>query len=157
MGESAILTLWGDFDPAGHGFAQAGPYDITGDAEWAAGAVNDFANLLFFSTGWGTLGSGNSITAIQNLQLSELFNPAYRDENPILLYSIEWTPDRYEGQFATITNNAPDAHIYIDAVGHSVLYAGDPECGSVTFQVLPAPGGLSLVGLALLATHRRRR
>ncbi len=157
VGESAVLTLWAGFSPTRHGFAQAGPYDITGDAEWGAGTVDSFTNRLFFSAGAGTLGSDNAITAIQNLQLCRLFNPGYRGENPILLYSIEWTPDRYEGQFATISNGAPDAHIFINAAGTSVLHSGEPGTGQVTFQVLPAPSGVALLGPALLALHRRRR
>jgi hypothetical protein len=156
-GESALLTLWGSFDVPNHGFSQAGPYDITGDAEWAGGTVDAFTNLLFFSVGYGTLGTGNGITAIENFQLNELFNSDYKDANPIPLYSIEWTPDRYAGQFATITNGAPDAYIYTNELGSSVLYAGDPDCGPFTFQVLPAPGSLALLGLGALMTHHRRR
>lgn len=156
VGESAHLALWASFDPINHGFSQAGPYNITGDAEWANGTVDAFNNLLFLIYGYGTLGSGNNIAGIENFQLNELFNPGYRDENPIQLYSIEWTPDRYAGQFATITNNAPDAYIYTNGLGSSVLYSGDPDCGPFTFQVLPAPGGLALLGIAMLTLHPRR-
>jgi hypothetical protein len=156
-GESAILKLWGSFDPINHGFAQAGPYDITGDTEWANGTVDAFSNDLFFSVGFGTLGAGNSITGIENFQLNELFNSGYRDENPIQVYTIEWTPDRYEGQFATITNSSPDAYVYTNDLGASELYTGDPDCGAITFQILPAPGGMAVFGLGLLTCGCLRR
>lgn len=157
VGESASLTLWASYDPDNHGFAQAGPYDITGDTEWADGTIDVFNNLLYFIRGFGTLGSGNSITSIENFQLIGMFNPDYNSANPIPLYSIEWTPDRYEGQFATITNDAPDAYIYKNDLGNSDLYTGDPDCGPFTFQVLPAPGSMAVLGLALLMFNSKRR
>lgn len=157
VNESARLTLWVGFDPPNHGFAQGGPYDIVGDAEWAAGSIAHFDNLLFFVTGFGTVGAGNSITNVESFQLAEFFNPDYNADNPIPLYFIEWTPGRYAGQFVTITNGSPDGFIYTNDLGSSVPYAGDPSCGSFTFQVVPAPGSVALVGIAAFATLRRRR
>ena len=111
-GESALLTLWAGFDPPNHGFAQAGPYDIRGDAEWSAGSIDDFENLLFFQSGFGTLQADNSITDIHNFQLPQFFNPDYDNSNPIDLFTIQWTPNTYKWVFATLDNGAPDVQLF---------------------------------------------
>ncbi len=155
-GAQAYLTLWAAFDPPNHGFAQAGPYTISGNAEWQAGTVFGHDNRLWFTSGHGDLNPDESITGVENFQLPELFNTDYIADNPILLYSIWWAPDRYEGQWVTVSNGAPDAFIYTNAFGSSVLYQGSCA-GTITFQVVPTPGCLTLLALGGLAGTLRRR
>jgi|GEM_PF-1724576 len=154
-GAQAYLTLWAQFDPPNHGFAQAGPYTISGDAEWQAGTVFGHDNRLWFLSGHGDLNPDESITGVENFQLPELFNTDYVADNPVLLYSIWWQPDRYQNQWVTITSGAPDAYIYTNDFGSSLLHHGTCA-GTYTFQVIPTPGCLGLLAACLLAGVPRR-
>jgi len=152
---SAILSLYATMDPAATGFAGS-IYDVTGDAEWAAGTVDSYDNLLDALTDDGTLGGDNNITGIESFQLPPLFNPLFDGSNPIKIYSVTWTPASYAGQTVNVadTNHLND-DVYLDDFGSSVGYDG--VYGSATFTVAPAPASVALLGLGGLLAGRRRR
>jgi hypothetical protein len=128
-GESALLTLSMAFDPPqpqlGGMFAQAGPYDILGNAAWAAGAVDARENYLDDASDSGTLDGFNNILAIDNFQYALMFDVDYDDSNPIDLFFIRWTPEGYQPATVTLNNGGPDTWIYTDQFGNWLLYGGE--------------------------------
>lgn len=155
-GESAVLTMFAEMDPMQVGFAGA-IYGIGGDADWQAGAIGSYQNLVdSLNTGPGTLGAGNFITNIQNFQLPPFFNPNFDASNPIALYKIVWTPADYTPKnvgFGSIDHVNFD--VYTDDFGTSTGYQGDVYSGLI--KVIPAPASAALLGLGGLVGVRRRR
>jgi MYXO-CTERM domain-containing protein len=157
-GESALLTLWAAFDPPqpqdGGMFAEAGPYDIVGDARWGQGVVHEYDNLLDEATGEGILGEGNRISEVEHFQYAVVWDTDNDERNPIPLYFIRWAPPDDAQGTVTLDNGGPDALIYTDPYGITARYAG--AGGAVSFEVVPAPASAA-VGLAALALATRRR
>jgi len=154
-GESALLNMYATVAPAKTGFAGS-IYDITGGANWATGTVTSYVNGLKALTDDGTLQANGDITGIEIFQLPPLFNPLFDASNPIKLYSITWTPADYAARSVSVGDtNHLNNDIYIDNFGSSVSYTG--VTGSATFNVVPAPSALALLGLGGLAAGRRRR
>ncbi|MBK7405422.1 MAG: PEP-CTERM sorting domain-containing protein [Phycisphaerales bacterium] len=157
VGESAVLTLKGTMAPGKTGFAGS-IYDIAGDAEWSAGVVNAYTNMLKALTDDGDKQANNSITGIESFQLPPLFNPNFDASNPVTLYKITWTPSAYAGQTVTVGDtNHLNNDVYTDTFGSSVSYTG--VAGKASFNVanVPAPASLALIGLGGLVAGRRRR
>lgn len=159
-GERAVLTLWAFMDPdqSGNQGGYAGSiFDIAGDPEeWQRGTVHRYENLVdSVNTGPGDLNADNSIRGIESFQLPVFFNPHFDPSNPIAIYRIEWTPAHYRWRQVQVwSGNHQNASVYVDTFGTSVEY--DPVDWVFTMQVVPAPGGLALLGVGLVASRRRR-
>jgi MYXO-CTERM domain-containing protein len=156
-GESALLTLSASMDPApAVGFAGS-IYDILGTSNWATGSVDSYENLVdSLATGPGTLGGNNDITGIEAFQLPPFFNAEYNGDNPIALYAITWTPADYTARTVAVADaNHQNNDVYTDDFGTSEGYDGVD--GAASFQVVPAPASMALLGLGGLVATRRRR
>lgn len=154
-GERAVLTLWSSCH-MGYGFAQS-LYDITGDAAWQGnGFIVASVNLVDnLQMGPGTPGVGNSITGIDSNQLPALFNPNFIADNPIAIYQIEWEPQASGSYSATVTSNHTTHMWYSDSFG--TAFSCSPGAATGTFQMIPAPGALALVGVTCMGAAARRR
>lgn len=154
-GESAVMTMYAQMNPGETGFAGS-IYAIGGDADWAAGTLVSYDNLLDDLTDDGTLGAGNTITGIESFQLPPLFNPFFDASNPIALYSLVWTPADYGSRTVTFgSTNHLNFDVYTDTSGTSVAYTGEVFPGLI--KVIPAPASMALLGLGGLLGVRRRR
>jgi hypothetical protein len=154
-GESALLTMTGTMDPGATGFAGS-IFDIVGVSNWDTGTVDVYENHLDALTGPGDLQGNNDILTIEAFQLPPLFNPDFDASNPITLYSITWTPADYTARTVTVGDtNHLNNDVYTDDFGTSVPYDG--VAGQATFDVVPAPASLALLGLGGLVAGRRRR
>jgi hypothetical protein len=154
-GESALLTLTGTMDPGATGFAGS-IYEIIGQSNWDTGTVDSFENMLDDLTGPGVLQGNNDITAIESFQLPPLFNPNFDASNPITLYQITWTPSDFTARTVSVGDrNHLNNDVYTDDFGSSVAYTGVE--GTATFEVVPAPASIALMGLGALVAGRRRR
>lgn len=158
-GESALLTLALSFDPRqdqfGGMFGDAGPYDILGNAPWAAGHIEEFDNLVDDLGVPGVLDGENYIREIENFQYAVVWDTDNDTRNPIDLYFIRWTPAVYEPAIVTLDNGGPDAWIYTDPYGERLLYTG--QGGAVSFSVVPAPATAALAAIGAASWRRRRR
>ena len=155
-GESAVLTLWAAMDPApAVGFAGS-IYDIMGGANWDTGTVDSYENLVdSLGTGPGALQGNGDIMGIEAFQLPPFFNPSYDASNPIALYAITWTPADYTARTVEVADaNHLNNDIYTDDFGTSAGYDG--VNGAASFNVVPAPASLALLGLGGLVARRRR-
>ena len=159
-GEDALLTMYAtmDVDHSGNGGGYAGSiFDILGVSNWDTGTVTSYINLVdSLGNGPGTLAGNGDITGVDSFQLPFDFNNSFDNANPIAIYSITWTPDNYNARTVNLTSaNHANFSVYTNASGVSVEYTGDVQAGS--FQVVPAPASLALLGLGSLAIGRRRR
>jgi MYXO-CTERM domain-containing protein len=154
-GESAVLTMYAAMDPGAVGYAGS-IFDILGTGNWDTGSVDSFANLVdSLATGPGDLQGNNDITGIESFQLPPFFNPSFNAANPVAIYAITWTPNDYSNRTVSLTSaNHANFSVYTDTFGTSVEYTGDVRGGS--FQVVPAPASLALLGLGGLVARRRR-
>ncbi|MCC7387460.1 MAG: hypothetical protein IT431_01700 [Phycisphaerales bacterium] len=154
-GESAVLTLWAQWDPRQIGYAGS-IFDIVGNADWQLGTISNYENLVdSLDTGPGTLHGDNSITGIQSFQLPPLFNPQFRDDYPLAIYRLEWTPQEYEVYWVEFTSaNHLHGSVYTNDFGSSEEYQLEVLGGRIV--VVPGPGGLAVLGVAGLAGARRR-
>jgi hypothetical protein len=154
-GESALLTMTGAMDPGATGFAGS-IFDIKGVSNWDTGSVDAYENMLDALTGPGALQANNDITGIEAFQLPPLFNPNFDASNPVTLYKITWTPSDYSSRTVEVGDtNHLNNDVYTDTFGTSVPYQG--ITGLASFQVVPAPASLALLGLGGLVAGRRRR
>ncbi len=153
-GESAMLSMWAAMDPGATGFAGS-IYDIIGTANFDTGTVDVFDNLLDALTDDGTLGGNNDITGVESFQLPPLFNGEFVADNPIELYNITWTPNDYSNRTVTGGTSHINFDVYTDDFGTSQSYAGDVS--GFSFDVVPAPASVALLGLGGLVAARRRR
>ncbi len=154
-GESALLTMIGTMDPGATGFAGS-IYDIVGVSNWDTGTVDAYENHLDALTGPGNLQGNNDILTIESFQLPPLFNPDFDASNPITLYSITWTPSDYTARTVEVGDtNHLNNDVYTDTFGTSVPYTG--VSGVASFNVVPAPASMALLGLGGLIAGRRRR
>jgi len=154
-GESALLTMKGSMSPSATGFAGS-IFDIVGTSNWATGSIDSYENMLDALTGPGNLQGNNDITGIEAFQLPPLFNPNFDASNPVTLYKITWTPNDYSARTVQFGDtNHLNNDVYTDTFGTSVGYSGVPGSGS--FNVVPAPASMALLGLGGLVAGRRRR
>ncbi len=154
-GEAALLTLRATMAPTpAVGFAGS-IYDIIGGTNWTTGSLSNLTNLVdSLATGPGTL-NGNNIMAIEAFQLPPFFNPNYNASNPIAIYSLKWTPADYTSRTVVVTDaNHLNNDVYVDTFGGNASYTG--VAGSASFNVVPAPASLALLGLGGLVARRRR-
>jgi len=154
-GESALLTMTGSMDPGATGFAGS-IYDVVGVSNWDTGAVASYTNHLKDLTDDGQLQGNGNILAIESFQLPSAFNPNFDASNPITLYSITWTPNDYTARTVEVGDgNHLNNDVYTDNFGTSVSYTG--VAGVASFNVVPAPASMALLGLGGLVAGRRRR
>jgi MYXO-CTERM domain-containing protein len=154
-GESALLTMVGTMDPGATGFAGS-IYEVRGVSNWDTGAVASYTNHLKDLTNDGVLQANGDILAIESFQLPSAFNPNFDASNPITLYSITWTPNDYSNRTVEVGDaNHLNNDVYTDNFGTSVSYTG--VTGGASFQVVPAPASMALLGLGGLVAGRRRR
>jgi len=154
-GESALLTMSARMDPAAAGFAGS-IYDIIGGANWDTGSVDSYVNRLNELTDNGALQANGDILLIESFQLPSAFNGNFVSDNPIELYYITWTPADYSARTVSVGDaNHLNNSVYTDGFGTSVEYSG--VAGSASFDVVPAPASMALLGLGGLVAGRRRR
>ncbi|MBK7404347.1 MAG: hypothetical protein IPJ41_06840 [Phycisphaerales bacterium] len=155
-GEVAILTVWSTCTSPALGFAES-LYSIAGDTNWQNnGTITSYDNLLDTITNDGTLGAGNTVTAIDSFQLPPFFNPSFDISNPIVLYQLVWTPTLGGNYAVSVTSTHTTHDWYSDSFG-TTFSCAPPYSPTITFQVVPAPGACAALGLsALLGTRRRR-
>jgi hypothetical protein len=153
---------WVDGTSAFAGFG----FDLVG-----SGNVADIshANFPIWSAGFGFEGviDGTSLLGVVGGQLANLFgnlNPNLSLSNPIMLFSVEVTAADSLGSITYVPAN-PNVNgglsFYPDSTdGVSIIAPNDPgttlTLTGVTTRVVPAPATLALVGLAGMATGRRR-
>lgn len=157
-GENALLSLYAEFSEPGLHYAGS-IFDILGSANLDTGTyVSRGANpkLKELSNGDGVLQGNNDILTADTFQLPEFFNPGLDKSNPIWVYSMEWMPNDYTARTVSgSTNNHQNHSIYINIYGSSIEFS--PTIDGFTFDVVPAPASLALVGLGGLVAARRRR
>jgi hypothetical protein len=154
-GESALLVMTGTMNPGATGFAGS-IFDIRGVSNWDTGTVDSYENMLNALTDDGQLQGNNDILVIEAFQLPPLFNPNFDASNPIELYKITWTPSDYTARTVELGDtNHLNNDVYTDDFGTNVPYDG--IAGVASFQVVPAPASMALLGLGGLIAGRRRR
>jgi len=155
-GETAVLTMYAEMDPAPAVGYAGSIFDILGVENWDTGTVNAYSNLIdSLATGPGDLQGNNDITGIESFQLPPFFNPNYNGNNPIAIYTILWTPSDYTARTVGITSaNHANFSVYVDTFGTSVEYDG--AVNGARFSVVPAPASMALLGLGGLVARRRR-
>ena len=153
-GETAALTMYASMDPGATGFAGS-IYDILGTGNWDTGTVDANINFLASLSDDGQLQGNNDITDIESFQLPPLFNPDFNANNPIALYQILWTPSDYSARTVSGETSHINFDVYTDDFGTSEGYRGDVS--GFSFDVVPAPASMALLGLGGLVAGRRRR
>ncbi len=155
-GESAILTMYAAMNPGAVGFAGS-IYNIGGDADWGAGSIGSYTNLVdSLATGPGDMNAGNFITGIESFQLPPFFNPSFNASNPIAVYQIVWTPADYSAKIVSFGSfDHINFDVYTDNFGSSTGYTGEVFPGLM--KIIPAPASAALLGLGGLVGARRRR
>ncbi len=105
-------------------------------------------------------GDGNGgISSIHGGQFGPPLNTNPVVDNKVKVLTLEWmTTDFSTYRFVEWTTKATSGKVYLDVglsawVGQNVIKVD----GSGGFWVVPAPGGLALMGLAGVAAMRRRR
>ena len=139
-GESALLTLSAKMTPVFFmppliGFAGT-TYDIIGGQNWATGTLVSYDNKLDALTGDGTLIGYNDIVDIESFQLPPDFNNVFYVDNPIVLYTITWTPDTYTPRTVEVTSmNHNGFFVYTSLGGSTASYFG--VANGISFDVRP--------------------
>jgi len=150
-GETGTATLWAQMDPGSVGFAGS-IYNFSTDG---AGTYT-FDNLLDELTDDGTDDGMGNVTNIESFQLPPFFNPNFVADNPIAIATFTYTPDTYTPHTVNFTTaDHQNFSVYTDDFGTSAEYSGIVEGGS--FEVVPAPASVALLGLGGLVATRRRR
>lgn len=155
-----LLTLWMAFEPRqdqfGGGLMQSGPYDIVGNVDWADGVVEQWKRWVGEFSDPVVLGENNSFLGIDHFQYPRWFGYGeFVSKNPVDLFYIRWTPNKYTPRTVTLDNGGPGAHIYTDVDGNYLRYSG--VGGHITFHVVPAPAAAALLLPAGVITAARRR
>jgi len=161
--ESAVLTVQVrmDWDDTGFPLVAFGGTiidvlggDGTGDSSWTI--LNDLDSIV----GDTTVDEGENL---RNMGFLQLDFTGYVTDNPIALARIVWDPQGdYSARSVSFrTDLAPSLGLVGVLVRNdkgkivSENWAGTDA--SITFDVIPAPASLALLGLGGLAASRRRR
>lgn len=156
-GETVNLKMYAGWDPVGGPLGFAGTaYEILGLSNWDTGEVTLFDNTLDMLSDDGDLQPNNDMLDIQAFQLPPFFNQYFRENNPILLYEIHWTPDDFTARTVRLTDaNHLHNSFYTDSFGGSSEYQAMPSEGA-TIYIIPAPGtGLAMAFGAVVMRRRR--
>jgi len=162
-GESAVLNIQTRMDWDGTGFplvAFGGTIidvlggDGTGDASYTI--LNSLADIV----GDTTVDSGENL---RNMGFLQLDFTGYTTDNPIDLARVVWDPQGdYSARSVSYRLSLEPSLGLIGVLvrnnkGKIVSESWPGTEASVTFDVVPAPASLALLGLGGLATSRRRR
>lgn len=155
-GETVTLKMYASWDPYQDTVGFAGSiYEIRGLENWDTGAIALYDNQLDALTDDGDLQPDNDILDIESFQLPKLFNVQFREDYPIFLYEIHWTPADYTPRTVRVTDaNHLNNDIYTDDFGTSVSYQQTPSEGAI-IHVVPTPATSPLLCGLLLARRRR--
>ena len=89
-------------------------------------------------------------------QLPGMFNPFFQTQNPVRVFSFEFTAGD-AGRDVTIGGTLTSTAIYTDMMGGSA-FANERMVDNATVSIVPTPGTGALIASAgLLATRRRRK
>ena len=157
LGETVNLKMYAGWDPVGGPLGFAGTiYEILGLSNWDTGEVTLFYNTLDMLSDDGDLRPNNDILDIQAFQLPPYFNQYFRENNPILLYEIHWTPDDFTARTVRLTDaNHLYNSFYTDVFGGSSEFQAAPSEGATIF-IIPAPAGALGIAIGCLCQRRRR-
>ena len=159
-GESAFVSLSLLMEPdqdAEFLALAASIFDTVGGTNAAKGEIVtwEVLNDLDYLTGDLTTTDGVSLFNTNIGQLS-VYGPFFTD-NPLDVLTFQWQPTQmgeYEVSYDTVTH----AMVMWEGEGddvHPVDWVTSEA--AISFQVVPAPGAVALVGLGALAGMRRRR
>ncbi len=170
-GQSQTISVWATFAP---GIGQPAVWNTnggTGQVLPVAGFQGANFHLLNMNNGHtGTFSNlavapplfGSAGTAIVGGHIFDASAGQIQPgsaANPIKLWSAQWTPVNYlprEVTFNTWPSFPPGVWLEI-GVGTGALDWWTPISISSSFQVIPAPSGLTVLALGALITRRRRR
>ena len=161
VGMGDVVTVWCemDFSPdPGFGFTSS-LFDVLGDDDaYAQGINNDETMGLgryfqFAGTFNGTV-AGDDILGTDEFQLPQAFGGG-DPTNPIdVFYAFEYTVMDDTTRTVSYTSRHANVDIYQDGFGTSSAYQWDAVATS--FDIIPAPASLALLGLGGLVARRRR-
>ena len=163
VSETTTISVWAMWDdPAMDWVIGAGDYDLNAsETGWVADAEVNV--LMGPASSFGVL-AGASYTGAVNGQLHiPPIGIIGSQDNPILFATYEWTTTDFA--IRTITLNTSNTTRYLVAewgpppLG-GLTFGMFPElfsAGAGSFEVIPAPSALALLGLGGLVALRRRR
>ncbi|HRQ73682.1 MAG TPA: hypothetical protein PLU35_11700 [Phycisphaerales bacterium] len=157
-GTSRLRATWNTNGPPAVGFAQdlldvlATNFDGTTDSVvWTPNPV-----LSSYTNGLGSPQPNGDVIDIDLFQLPPFFNPHFDASHPILLGALTFSTVGFTPRTITFKDqNHRDTAVYADDFG-TLLYLVPIDPG-VDFIVVPTPGTLATLGLALGVAARRRR
>ena len=159
VGMGDVVTVWCemDFSPdPGFGFTSS-LFDVLGDDDAYAQGINNDETLglgryfQFAGTFNGTV-TGDDILGTDEFQLPQAFGGG-DPTNPITnFYVFEYTVMDDTMRFVTYDSFHANADVYQDGFGTSLPY--DSVTTATSFDIIPAPASIALLGLGLI---RRRR
>mgnify|MGYP003571908543 CR=1 FL=1 len=156
MGDVVTIGVEASWDPdPGFGFASS-LFDVIGDDALTQGINHDETMGLgryfqFAGTFDGTT-TGDDIIGIDEFQLPQAFGGG-DPTNPITnFYVFEYTVMDDTMRFVTYDSFHANADVYQDGFGTSLPY--DSVTTATSFDIIPAPASIALLGLGLI---RRRR
>ena len=160
VGMGDVVTVWADAtwspDP-GFGFTSS-LFDVLGDDALTQGINHDETMGLgryfqFAGTFDGTT-TGDDIIGIDEFQLPQAFGGG-DPTNPIdVFYAFEYTVMDDTTRTVSYTSRHANVDIYQDGFGTSSAYQWDAVATS--FDIIPAPASIALLGLGGLVARRRR-
>ncbi|MCH7792036.1 MAG: PEP-CTERM sorting domain-containing protein [Planctomycetes bacterium] len=167
VSETTTISLWAIWvDPAMDWVIGAGNYDLNAsETGWVAGAEVDVLEGPASSVG---VLAGASYTGASNGQLHiPIIGFIGVQDNPILYATYEWTTTDFTIRTIDLTTSGTfqfQVAEWGDPFGSPPtggrtfqLWPDDFTPGSGSFEVIPAPSALALLGLGGLVALRRRR
>jgi len=172
VGETYTMEVWGRFTSpdfvqgvsaiAGFGI----DIGLTGDSDPIASIGN--VHISDWASGFGQTGTvdGSTLRGVSGGQLANVFNlnPSINLDNPILLFTFDFTAQPYTHIGFTPMNPNPNGGLSfypVSTAGASVTVPNNPD-SSLTLSefhyFVPAPGSLAIFTMAFGSmAHRRRR
>ena len=156
MGDVVTIGVEASWDPdPGFGFASS-LFDVIGDDALTQGINHDETMGLgryfqFAGTFDGTT-TGDDIIGIDEFQLPQAFGGGDPTMPITDFYVFEYTVLDDTTRFVTYTSEHANVDIYQDGFGTSAAY--NYSAVPTTFEIIPAPASIALLGLGLI---RRRR